>query len=71
MKKALKGQDVGTSLRVFRAKRHWTQAAAAEHFGISHSYWCLIEARKRIPRPTIAKRLSDEIGIPLDVLLFS
>lgn len=62
-------KDVGYYLRVYRAKRNLTQAAASRRFRVSPSHWTLLERGHRRPSPLLANLLAKETGAPLRLLL--
>ena len=62
-------KDVGYFLRVYRATNNLTQGEAAKRFGVSSSYWSLMESGDRHPSKRLAPRLAKETGAPLLLLL--
>lgn len=54
--------DALVSLRSLAGLQAKDLAARA---GISPSYLCDIEAGRRVPRPDVAKRLADKLGVPV------
>lgn len=58
-----------SSLKAWRRAKGFTTREAARHLGISQGFYQKIETRKAFPRPTIAKSLTDQTGVPLDELL--
>ena len=57
------------SLKTWRLSHQLTQRQAAKKLGISQAYLSLIETGMQFPRPTLAKKITDETGVPLETLL--
>jgi len=53
-----------TPLEAYRRLKGLKQRELAEKLGISGSCLCLLEAGKRQPGPTLAKRIEELLGIP-------
>lgn len=58
-------------LRTWRLRQDppLTQRQAARKLGISQAYLSLIETGMQHPRPTLAKKITDATGVPLETLL--
>ena len=52
-----------------RRRRGWNQTTLGYHAKLSQGDISLIERRRLIPTPTLAKRLARALGIPPDALL--
>lgn len=57
------------SLEHWRKAHGYGQRAAAQVLHISQAYYSRLERGKQAPRPSIARRISDETGVPLETLL--
>jgi transcriptional regulator with XRE-family HTH domain len=57
------------SLREWRHAQGFDQGTAARFLEISRAYYCKLEHAVAAPRPTIAKRVTERTGVPLEVLL--
>jgi DNA-binding XRE family transcriptional regulator len=57
------------SLRAWRTKHRLDQREAARILGISQSTYGRFEAKKRFPRPTVAKRIVIITGLSLEIVL--
>lgn len=57
------------SLADWRDGHHLSQRDAAAKFGISQSGWNKIELGTRHPRRVLLKKLVEETGVPLEVLV--
>lgn len=57
------------NLRAYREANGLTQREAAAKFGIKQAHWSKIELGRLRPNNTVAKRLMDEAGVPLEVLM--
>lgn len=62
-------KDRGYFLRMFQAQFDWTNAQAAEHFGIGQSQWSLLRDMKRNASPALAERIAAETGADFKDLL--
>lgn len=58
-----------SSLAAWRKLKGWGQREAAEYLGISQAYYYKLEQHEAAPRPTIAKRVTERTGVPLDELM--
>ena len=56
-------------MRVWRAERDLSMAAAAAMFQIDASHWSLLEAGKRNAGPQLASALAQAIGQPIQLFL--
>lgn len=61
--------DVGTNIRVERARRNWTQATLVEQTGLSVSTVSQIEAGKQSPTLETLQRIADAFGVSLAALM--
>jgi transcriptional regulator with XRE-family HTH domain len=62
--------DLGQRLRRFREERGWTQAALAEHAGVSKPYLSELEGSAgRRPSGQILLQLADALGVTVADLL--
>ncbi|HEV8651798.1 MAG TPA: helix-turn-helix domain-containing protein [Actinomycetes bacterium] len=62
--------DLGQRLRRFREDRRWTQAALAEHAGVSKPYLSELEGNAgRRPSGQILLKLADALGVTVADLL--
>lgn len=57
-----------SSLAAWREDMGFNQREAAAYLGITQAYYSKLERRTQTPRPTLAKRLRERTGVPLDVL---
>ena len=62
-------RDAGYYLRVWRAERDLTRAQAASAFGITPSFWSLIEDGKRFAAPALAKLFAEATGEDIEIFL--
>ncbi len=61
-------QSLGKKLSLFRARRKWTQAQAAEACQISHRYYQNIESAKKWPSDKVLDRILEGFGATSDDL---
>jgi putative transcriptional regulator len=59
---------LGQRIRQARQARGWSQAELAQRAKLTQAYLSYLEADEREPSLSIAARLSQELGIPLDEL---
>lgn len=62
-------KDVGYYLRVWRATYDFSQAEAAQFFGIGPAHWSLLENGRRCLNPEKAFRIAAVTGAPVKLLL--
>ena len=56
---------IGEALRTLRIQAGYSVRGLAEKLGISHSTILDWEAERKTPRPAIAKRVAEVLGVPL------
>jgi transcriptional regulator with XRE-family HTH domain len=59
----------GEKVRSFRKRLGWSQELLADAAGVSRSYLAEIELGQKLPRPIVARAISDALGIDLGMLL--
>lgn len=58
------------SLKAWRTAQGFNQREAAAYLGVSQSLYARIEARDRVPTPTLkCKALSDKTGVPFEIVM--
>jgi len=62
--------DVGKAVRRIRQQKNLRQAELAQEAGITASFLSLIETGKRHPSLALLERLSNELDVPMDVVLW-
>lgn len=60
----------GAAIRAIRETLGVPQGKLAERVGVSHGFLCNVEAGKKRPSPAIARRIADELGVPLDAITY-
>ena len=55
--------EIGYDLRNRREANRWTQQQAADHMGISRSYYAMVEIGYRMPSVKVARRIQKIFGI--------
>ncbi len=65
----VKKHDRGYYLRVWRAERDLSIGQAAEVFGVSPSFWSLLEDGRRNASPKVAAELANATGQPIEIFL--
>lgn len=61
---------LGNAIRLCRTQLGKTQAELAKNAGISVSYLSLVEQDKRDPALSVITKLSNSLGIPVNLLIF-
>jgi len=57
------------NLKTWRDAKRINQRDAASRLGVSQSYYSKIERRAMTPNPHLAKAITDQTGVPLEILL--
>jgi len=68
-KRRLKPLKPYSSLLAWRQAMGFTQRRAAEHLGISQSYYYKLETKVQTPRKGILQRTTERTGVPVDELM--
>lgn len=61
---------LGNAIKLCRTQLGKTQAELAKNAGISVSYLSLVEQDKRDPALSVITKLSNSLGIPVNLLIF-
>ena len=62
--------NIGSAIQLARNKRKLSQADLAKRADISVSYLSLLERSKRDPPISTIKRISNSLGVPVEILFF-
>jgi transcriptional regulator with XRE-family HTH domain len=62
--------NIGSAIQLARSTRKLSQAELAKRAGISVSYLSLLERGKRDPPVSTVSRISEALGIPVELLFF-
>jgi transcriptional regulator with XRE-family HTH domain len=63
-------KSIGSTIKLCRGQRGFSQGELAERAGLSVSYLSLIEQGKRTPNLEILEDITDALRIPLNILVF-
>ena len=62
--------NIGNAIRTIRKKYGMTQNQFAGHIGITQTHLSLLEKNKRNPSIDVLERMSQQVFIPLPILLW-
>jgi transcriptional regulator with XRE-family HTH domain len=62
--------NLGNAIQMCRVRKQWSQSELAERAGCSVSYLSMLENSKRDPTLSTVQKISDALGVPIEILFF-